>query len=146
MTESTTARIPLGSNVQRLRTQQIQRRQVAQRARRSPLPARNGIHEIAHELTTAFEPGEVPEFDNPARTQAWTNRLGQLSKRLGLDSAEVRIENQTAIVTGRVATEARRRVIEQMLYLEPGVRAVDNRLEVLPKPPVPQPRLPATGP
>ncbi|MAI74412.1 MAG: hypothetical protein CMM01_26430 [Rhodopirellula sp.] len=62
--------------------------------------------------------------------QAATERFVQLAGMPSLRGIRVRMEGRTAILTGAVATERERRISQLLVQLEPGVRKVENRIQL----------------
>lgn len=65
-------------------------------------------------------------------------RLANLSEVRQLAGLDVTIEGRTAILVGEVPDEKKRKLVEQLVKLEPGISAVDNRLTIA-VPSAPQP-------
>ena len=59
-------------------------------------------------------------------------RLSSLPVGERLNGVEITMEGRTAILTGQVESEQRRRMSELLIRLEPGVSRIDNRLTVGP--------------
>lgn len=62
--------------------------------------------------------------------QAATERFSQLAGKPALRGIRVRMEGRSAILTGVVASERDRRMSQLLVQLEPGVRTVENRIQV----------------
>ncbi len=75
----------------------------------------------------------TPEID--FRTTALRDRMTRLpSLRLAPKQVDIRLERQKgeniATLTGTVATARDRKLLQNLLLLEPGIDRVDNRLEI----------------
>jgi hypothetical protein len=71
----------------------------------------------------------------PANNTAGGNNVARgiaqrIESRLRLSPFDLVIEDRTAIVSGTVATDRQRSLIETMLRFEPGIDAVQNRITV----------------
>ena len=76
---------------------------------------------------------EGTSFRTPqAVQQKISYQMQTVPRRAGLGGVNVTLDGSTAIATGIVSTEKRRRMTELLLRLEPGVRRVDNRITVAP--------------
>jgi hypothetical protein len=77
------------------------------------------------------------DYAGPAAASLNTKLSTRLSSspalRLGTP-VQVSLENGTAVLRGTTRSEHERRLLEQLLLLEPGVRDVDNQLTVSPVP------------
>lgn len=69
----------------------------------------------------------------PASIQSQVRqRMSSLPAADRLNGVEITMEGRTAILTGQVESEQRRRMSELLIRLEPGVSRIDNRLTVGP--------------
>ena len=69
----------------------------------------------------------------PARSRALSQRLSRLMSRALPDRAkdvEVRLDQGVAVLTGTVASDHDRRVVELLVKMEPGVASVQNQIQV----------------
>jgi len=115
--------------IQVLRAQQEQQTrqlesQTAQQVRRRP--------PVPHLIAITFKAPQPARNRTAANLQA---RLASLQQRVGQRWRNVRVTQNggTIVLQGAVASEYDRRVIEHLVRLEPGVYAVEDRLEVKPQ-------------
>lgn len=83
----------------------------------------------------------APE-DQPVRTVAVgeiQSRLERLVAGRGFGSPEVFVDGGVVTLRGTAASESRRRVMEELVALEPGVREVRNRMTIAPTADEPSP-------
>ncbi|TWT81876.1 BON domain protein [Planctomycetes bacterium CA13] len=75
---------------------------------------------------------QVPPV-SPLRTQQrLTRQLQSLPSQGRLPNVNVNMNGQTAVLNGTVQSERERRMSELLMRLEPGVRMVENRIQIQP--------------
>jgi hypothetical protein len=85
---------------------------------------------IRTRLRTAFEgPRPQPQIVG----QRIHSQLQSVPQSAGLTGVNVSVDGNTAIISGVVATDKQRRMSELLMRLEPGVRNVENRINVVPQ-------------
>ncbi|TWU41207.1 BON domain protein [Novipirellula aureliae] len=75
---------------------------------------------------------EVPPRPQWQTEQSATALIRSLPSGKRMPGVQVRVEGRTAVIAGTVSSQHDRRMSELLMRLEPGVRNVDNQIEVLP--------------
>lgn len=84
-------------------------------------------------VRTRLRSGVEVQSVAPAAIQSQVRqRLSSLPVGERLNGVEITMDGRTAILTGQVESEQRRRMSELLIRLEPGVSRIDNRLTVGP--------------
>ena len=84
-------------------------------------------------VRTRLRSGVEVQSVAPAAIQSQVRqRLSSLPVGERLNGVEITMDGRTAILTGQVESEQRRRMSELLIRLEPGVSRIDNRLTVDP--------------
>jgi hypothetical protein len=82
-------------------------------------------------LVPVFEAPQIVSAGAPApEVQARLNQVVALPAAAGVSGPTVTMVGRTATVSGSVATEHQRRLVEKLISIQPGVSAVDNQLIV----------------
>jgi hypothetical protein len=94
-------------------------------------PRRTARSTLTNQIST---PSQLTVTAAPAagtRSAAFRGRLSRLPALAPIaDGVELNMVGDTAVLTGQVSSPAERDMVGQLLMLEPGVYAVDNRLTV----------------
>lgn len=102
---------------QQVRTQQLAAQTAARRRAPASMP-----YVVRTNLPAALRP---PASDMEDRLRGYLENLGRSG-----DAMAVRRQGRAYVLQGTVGSEDERRIIEQLIRLEPGVYEVDNQLKV----------------
>ncbi|MEO1618792.1 MAG: BON domain-containing protein [Planctomycetota bacterium] len=71
------------------------------------------------------------DLPSPAqRQQSASNLLSRVPARSGVRGVQVAMDGRTAVLSGNVKSNRERRMAELLMTLEPGIRGVENRINV----------------
>lgn len=92
--------------------------------------ARGGIRTT---LVSSFALNRPPR-DSGIISSSFQNRLSRVpAARSFADNVQMAVQGKTAVLTGNVTTEAEKARAEQLARFEPGIYAIDNRIQVQPE-------------
>lgn len=75
-----------------------------------------------------------PPRDSGSISSSFQNRLSRVpAARSFADNVQMAVQGKTAVLTGNVTTEAEKARAEQLARFEPGIYAIDNRIQVQPE-------------
>lgn len=87
-------------------------------------------HRQAHVVTLNQSDVDGPLQPAQIDSTAIDKRLSMLRNRLGSGRVSVSMEGETVVLSGAAPSESRRRLVERLVRLEPGVGKVENRIVV----------------
>ena len=121
----------------RIRASQTRSRQLAALAMRQAATPQRAAPSVSHQLELAFEPIDVPPEFTDAQDRARARRFDGVRERLSLPDVRIELVEGRAVLWGRASDPRAVRRLEQVLLLEPGIHAVENRLSAEPLEPTP---------
>jgi len=98
-------------------------------------PPRLTINFAQFQLRSLAETNHLNNGRNGRNAQTGTRAEAvaqRIQSRLGVPELQLTVEDRTAVISGTVATEQERRLIENMLRFEPGISRIQNEIAVVP--------------
>lgn len=90
------------------------------------------IEHVPQEMLVSLQVGFTPMRPSPAElTNDIRTRLGKILASQGIAAPQLAMEGDIAVLRGVAATESQRVVLEKLVAMEPGVRAVRNEMTVV---------------
>lgn len=117
----------------RIRASQTRSSQRAALAMRQAATPQRAARSVSHTLELAIDPIDVPPEFTEAQDRARTRRFDNVRERLSLPEVRIDLVEGRAVLSGRASDPRAVRRLEQVLLLEPGIDAVENRLSAEPQ-------------
>jgi osmotically-inducible protein OsmY len=73
---------------------------------------------------------EVERESNAEIANNAKKRLGRIQMPKRLKGVEAKVDGETVVLSGQVATESDKRMVERLVMLEPGIDSVRNEVTV----------------